>query len=60
MIATPPAALGATAAETGRLSYHAWVSAADTVAIMLTNASAASAATNAAIRTAWPITVIKS
>jgi len=60
VIATPPGQLGSTAADTGRLSYHAWVSAADTVTVMLTNASAATATTNAAIRTAWPITVIKS
>lgn len=60
VIATPPAQLGATAADTGRLGYHAFVSAANTVTIMLTNASAAAANTNAAIRTAWPITVIKS
>lgn len=60
VIATPPAQLGSTAAETGKLSYHAWVSAANTVTIMLTNASAASATTNAAIQAAWPITVIKS
>lgn len=59
VIATPPAQLGATAAETGRLSYHAWVSAANTVTVMLTNASAAAANTNTAIQTAWPITVIK-
>lgn len=60
VIATPPAQLGSTAAETGKLSYHAWVSAADTVTVMLTNASAAAATTNAAIQAAWPITVIKS
>ena len=60
VIATPPAELGATAAETGRLSYHARVSAANTVTVMLTNGSAAAANTNAAIRAAWPITVIKS
>jgi len=60
VIATPPAELGATAAETGRLSYHAWVSAANTVTVTLTNGSAAAANTNAAIRAAWPITVIKS
>lgn len=59
VIATPPAELGSTAAFTGRLSYHTWVSAADTVTVMLTNASAAAATTNTAIRTAWPITVIK-
>ena len=59
VIATPPAELGATSAETGRLSYHAWVSAADTVTVVLANASAAAANTNAAIRAAWPITVIK-
>ena len=60
VIATPPAELGATAAETGRLGYHAFVSAANTVTVMLTNASNATANTNAAIRAAWPITVIKS
>lgn len=60
VIATPPGALGATDAASGRLSYHAWVSAADTVTITLSNASTASANTNAAIRAAWPITVIKS
>ena len=60
VIATPPAQLGATATETGQMGYHAWVSAANTVTVMLTNASASGANTNAAIRTAWPITVIKS
>lgn len=60
VIATPPAELGATAADTGRLNYYAWVSAANTVTVTLTNASAAVANTNAAIRAAWPITVIKS
>ncbi len=60
VIATPPAQLGNSAAETGQLGYHAFVSAANTVTIMLTNASAAAANTNPAIRTAWPITVIKS
>jgi hypothetical protein len=59
VIATPPAQLGSTAADTGRLAYHAWVSANNTVTVMLTNASAASATTNPAVRTAWPITVIK-
>lgn len=59
VIATPPAQLGYNAADTGRLGYHAWVSAANTVTVMLTNASAAAATTNAAIRAAWPITVIK-
>jgi hypothetical protein len=60
VIATPPAQLGDTAASTGQLGYHAWVSAVNTVTVMLTNASAAAANTNAAIRAAWPITVIKS
>lgn len=59
VIAAPPAQLGSTAVDTGRLSYHAFVSAADTVTIMLANASAAPATTNVAIRAAWPITVIK-
>ena len=60
VIATPPAALGATAAEIGQLGYHAFVSAANTVTVMLTNASTAAATTNTAVQTAWPITVIKS
>lgn len=60
VIATPPAALGNTDADSGQLSYHAWVSAADTVTVRLTNASAAAATTNTAIHKAWPITVIKS
>jgi len=57
VVATPPAQLGSTAADTGRLSCHAWVSAPNTVTVMLTNASAASATTNTAIQTAWPVTV---
>ena len=60
VIATPPAQLGATAEDTGQLGCHAWVSAANTVTVMLTNGSAAAATTNAAVRTAWPVTVIKS
>jgi hypothetical protein len=60
VVATPPDQLGSTSSNTGRLSYHAWVSAADTVIVMLTNASATAATTNAAIRTNWPVTVIKS
>ena len=60
VIATPPAALGSTDAESGKLSCHAWVSAANTVTVRLTNASAAAATTNVAIQTAWPITVLKS
>lgn len=59
VIATPPAQLGSNATETGKLSYHTWVSAANTVTVMLTNASAAAATTNTAVQTAWPITVIK-
>ena len=60
VIATPPAQLGSNATETGKLSCHAWVSAANTVTVMLTNASVAAATTNTAVQTAWPITVIKS
>ena len=59
VIATPPAQLESDAANTGRLSYHAYVSALNTVTVVLCNASAASATVNSAVRTAWPITVIK-
>lgn len=57
VIATPPAALEAS--NVGRLSYSAWVSAADTVTIALSNSSASGATTNPAIRVAWPVMVIK-
>lgn len=57
VIATPPALLESTAA--GRLNFYAWVSAANTVTIALNNASASTATTNTAVRTAWPVTVIK-
>ena len=60
VIATPPGALGVTSAATGFLSYHAWVSAANTITVTLSNASAAAISTNTAIQAAWPITVIKS
>ncbi len=55
----PPAMLGSDATNTGRLSFHAYISAADTVTIQLCNASAASATTNTAIRTTWKVIVIK-
>jgi hypothetical protein len=61
VVATPPDQLGATSPDTGKLSYHAWVSSANTVTVMLTNANnSTSATTNTAIQTAWPISVIKS
>ena len=60
VIATPPGQLGDTTVSTGQLGYHTWVSAANTVTVILTNASASAANTNPAIRTAWPVTVIKS
>ena len=59
VVATPPAELGSSSTYTGRLSYHAWVSAANTVTVMMTNPSTSTATTNSAIRTEWPITVIK-
>ena len=59
VIATPPGELGGTAADPARLSYYARVTATDTVTITLANASASVATTHAAIRAAWPITVIK-
>ncbi len=55
----PPAELGSTAAFTGCLGFHAWVSAANTVTIRLTNASAAVATVNPAVQAAWQVTVIK-
>ena len=60
VLAQPPGALGATDADSARLSFHAYVSATDTVTVWLTNASASHAVTNTAIRKAWPITAIKS
>lgn len=60
VIATPPTQLGTDAANTGLLSYHAWVSAVDTVTIMLTNASSSAATTNPTIRADWSVTVLKS
>ena len=59
VIVNPPAQLGSTVAFTGRLGYHAWVSAANTVTVMLTNSSAAVATVNPAAQGAWQVTVIK-
>lgn len=59
VIVNPPAQIGTTAADTGRLSFHAFVSAANTVTVMLTNASAAVATVNPAAQGAWQATVIK-
>lgn len=59
VIATPPGQLGNTATDTGCLNYYAWVSAPNTVTVMLCNPSAITASTNSAIRAGWPITVIK-
>jgi hypothetical protein len=59
VIVNPPAALGTDAASTGRLSFHAYISAADIVTVQLCNASASTATTNAAIQTPWPVMVIK-
>lgn len=55
----PPAELGSTAAFTGRLGFHAFVDAPNSVTVVLTNASAAVATTNTAVRAAWQVTVIK-
>lgn len=55
----PPSCLGSNAANTARLSYHAYISATDTVTIQLCNASAATATTNTTIRANWKVTVIK-
>ena len=60
VIATPPAQLAAGANNTWRLGYYAFVSAANTVTVMLINVSGSEATINPAIRTAWPITVVKS
>lgn len=59
VLVVPPGQLGSTAENTGRLSFHAFVSAADTVSVYLCNASAATATTNTTIRTAWPVMVFK-
>jgi hypothetical protein len=57
VIANPPAQLGASSTDTGRLSHHAFVSSADTVTIIFSNPSAASATI---ISGTWNLTVIKS
>jgi hypothetical protein len=57
VIANPPAQLGASSINTGRLSHHAFVSSADTVTIIFSNPSAASATITAGT---WNLTVIKS
>lgn len=59
VIATPPGALGNTDIDSGRLSFHAYVSDTSTVTVRLCNASGTSATTNPAVRSAWPITVFK-
>lgn len=60
VIVTPPAQLGGTVTDTAQLSYHAWVSTANTVTIMLANSNTTNgASTNVSVRAAWPITVIK-
>lgn len=55
----PPAMLGSDAADTSRLSYHAYISATDTVTIQLCNASASSVTVNSAVKTTWKVIVIK-
>lgn len=59
VVATPPGALGATDADSGRLSYHAYVSAADVVTVRLGNASAATANVSTAAQGIWSVIVIK-
>ena len=59
VLATPPGALGSADADSARLSFHAYVSGPDTVTVRLSNASAASATTSAAVQAAWPITVFQ-
>lgn len=59
VVVTPPAALGDTDTDSARLACHAYVSNVNEISVRLTNASAASATTNTAIRAAWPILVFK-
>lgn len=59
VIATPPAQLGADAVNTARLGWHAWVNAANTVTVTLTNNNANGSTLNTAVQAAWSITVIK-
>lgn len=58
VVVTPPDRLEGTTAG-GRLSFYAWVSAPDVVTVEIGNASSSTVTTNIAIRTAWPLTVIK-
>jgi hypothetical protein len=60
VVATPPDQLGNSAANTAKLAHHAWISAPDTVTVMLSNASASSATLNEAVLSLlWPIAVFK-
>jgi len=55
----PPAMLGNTESNTGKLSFHSYISAYDTVTIQICNASASTAFTNTEIQTTWKIIVFK-
>lgn len=57
VIVNPPAALES--ANTGRLSFYAWVSAPDTVTLRLVNASNNTATIDTPAVAAWPILIIK-
>jgi hypothetical protein len=60
VLVTPPAALGSAGLHTNKLSFHAYVSAANTVTIQLCNANASTTAIlNPSVQTAWKIMIIK-
>lgn len=59
VIVTPPGHLASSVAASGLLSYYAWVSAPDSVTVMLGNPSSGNITTNPNICTDWPVVVIK-
>lgn len=59
VIAVPPAQIGAAAADSGRLSYYAYISEPSKVTVVIVNASAAEASIATGAQADWSITVFK-